>query len=288
MHKTAMIPLESVLKDVYLLLDDYQVEEDVVNEFAFRALEHIAVYKSYDYAVCFLEVSNNQAPFPHGMLGVDYVMYNRGLIQDNKHRNFFITDLIADANLVKWNTVEYEKHYVARITDFTALSGIRQYLGNKQWAYLNLSNNNFDKSVICNPDYSNDCNCDEWWYPDSARGRFITSFESGLIAVVYVRYPQDEEGRYLIPDMPFVKDAILNYVLSMIYLKQWLRGVQGADSKHQYFSRKWNGLANAAEAEMLKMSLPEIINTDRLNTFFKKDNVTKIVGGFGREYRNMR
>ena len=131
-------------------------------------------------------------------------------------------------------------------------------------------------------------NCDDWWYPDKVNNRFITSFPSGYIAVTYYRYPQNSEGKYMIIDMPFVKDAILNYVLSMIYLKFWLAGKEGAESKHKYFNTRWGVYANAAIAESIKPSFDEIINMDKLNTLFKKDSIRKIIGGYGKEIKNMR
>lgn len=284
MYTTKMIPLESVLNSVYLLIDDYQVDEDLVNEFAVQALEHLSVYKSYDYAVCVLKVDNYQTDFPRGMLGVEHVLYQVDTVR-YPERRFLIRDAITTVTDIDWNTVEYEIRYDARLTNFTSLKNNLMRTG---WNYLPLSNRNFDRSILCNPELHTCDNCDDWWYPDKVNNRFITSFPSGYIAVTYYRYPQNSEGKYMIIDMPFVKDAILNYVLSMIYLKFWLAGKEGAESKHKYFNTRWGVYANAAIAESIKPSFDEIINMDKLNTLFKKDSIRKIIGGYGKEIKNMR
>ena len=195
-----------------------------------------------------------------------------------------ITDL-SNVTEVNWNVIEYDVRYETKVMDFY---GVGTRLIKHGWQYLPVSDRNSNKSVICNPELTLNNSCEDWWYPDTVRSRFITSFDTGYIAVTYYRYPQNEEGKYLIFDTPFVKDAIFNYVLSMFYLKLWLQGEKEANSKHQYFNQKWGLLANAAIAESIKPSYDEIINMDKLNTLFKKDDIKKIIGGYGREKTNMR
>jgi hypothetical protein len=199
----------------------------------------------------------------------------------------FIKQYCLKSNVteVNWNVIEYDVRYETKVMDFY---GVGTRLIKHGWQYLPVSDRNSNKSVICNPELTLNNSCEDWWYPDTVRSRFITSFDTGYIAVTYYRYPQNEEGKYLIFDTPFVKDAIFNYVLSMFYLKLWLQGEKEANSKHQYFNQKWGLLANAAIAESIKPSYDEIINMDKLNTLFKKDDIKKIIGGYGREKTNMR
>jgi len=283
MYNTAMIPLESVLKDVYLVAENHQIDEDLINEFAVRALEHIAVYKTYDFAVCILKVENNQAMFPRGMLGVEHLLYMAETV-NQRQRRFILDETIMNIKEVNWNVIEYDVRYDAKLTNFV---GIGSTLIHQGWQYLPLSDRNANRSIICNPELMLNDSCGDWWYPDIAKGRFITSFESGYIAVTYFRYPQNEEGQYMILDKPFIKDAIFNYVMSMLYMKFWLQGEKDAQQKHDYFNRKWGILANAAIAEASKLSFDEVINLDKINTLFKKDDIKKIIGGYGKEIKNM-
>jgi len=283
MHTTRMIPLDSVLKDIYLVMRQEDVNEDLIMEFAIRALEHLRVYKTYDYAVCVLKVENNQAQYPNGMLGVEHVLY----MKDStimRERRYLLTDDIMSYEEVDWDVIEIEHRYVSKVTN---LVGLPHRMVSKGWDYLPISDRNFDKSIICNPELPRCHDCNDWWYPDSVRDRFITSFETGYIAVTYYRYPQNEEGQYLIMDEPFLKDAIEAFVLSKTYQKLWNMSVEGAQQKYTHYSQKWSVLANAAIGELMRLSLPEMINMDRMNTLFKKDNIQKLLGGYGKEQTKM-
>lgn len=279
-----MIPLESVLKDVYLLMRGEDVNEDLIMEFGIRALEHLKVYKTYDYAVCILRVENNQAMYPNGMLGVEHVLYQASL-QSNIEKRYLIHDLVDIDENVEWNQTTYDLEYSAKITKLVQMPNKLQAQG---WRYLPISDRNFDKSIICNPEIFTCNNCGDWWYPDSVRNRFITSFSDGYIAVTYYRYPQNEEGKYLIMDLPFIKDAIENFVLSKTYQRLWNLSVEGAREKYMHYNAKWGISANAAIAESMRLSMPEIINSEKYTTLFKRDNIKKLLGGYGKEHINMR
>lgn len=284
MLNTAMIPLESVLTDVHLMINNESIKEDFVMENAIRALEHLSVYKTYDFAVCLLRVENNQVTFPNGMLGIEHVLYLKDA-SEYSERRFILQQAVTDIVDVSWHAVEYNVRYEAKVTNFV---GLPRHFESHGWAYLPLSDRNFDKSVLCNPELQTCGSCGDWWYPDTVRDRFITSFESGYIAVTYYRYPQNEEGQFLIMDQPDVKQAIYTYVMTKIFERQWLNNVEGAERKYQHFNRQWGVYYAAAIAALIKPSLPEIINGDRMNTLFKKDNIQKLIGGYGKERKNMR
>ena len=76
MIKSKLIPLNSVLKDVYLLMNEDSVTEDLVMEFAIRGMEHLAVNQTYERAVCVLPIVNNQVSYPKGMYGIHAVLGN--------------------------------------------------------------------------------------------------------------------------------------------------------------------------------------------------------------------
>ena len=283
MYLAKMIPLESVLSDVYLLLSNDVVDEKLVMESAILAMEHLQIHKGYDFAVCLLKVENNQAQYPNGMLGIEHVLY-MPTSRTSSEKRYMLRDAVTEVTDVSWNVVEYNIRYDAKLTNFT---NFKKDFKNSGWKYLALSNRQFDKSIICNPELKGCDSCEDWWYPDTSRSRFITSFEEGLIAVTYYRYPQDEQGRYLVLDTPFIRDAILHFVLSRHYMKQWNNNIEGAQGRYMHYNQKWGALAMAAIGDQLTWSLPEIINMDRYNTLFKRDNVKKILGGYGGESKNM-
>ena len=175
MYNTAMIPLESVLKDVYLVASNHQIDEDLINEFAVRALEHISVNKTYDFAVCLLKVDNNQAEFPRGMLGVEHVLY-MAESTNQRERRFVLRDAITTVEQVSWNVIEYDVRYDAKVTNFI---GVGTSLIQNGWQYLPISDRNFNRSIICSPEIHENLSCGDWWYPDTARSRIVTGKQIG-------------------------------------------------------------------------------------------------------------
>lgn len=279
MLKTKMIPLDSVLKDVYMLLKESDVNEDLVMEFAIRAMEHLSTYKTYEHKVCILKVDNFQAPFPAGMLGIEAVLY-RANIQNYEEYIYVTQDLRVDVNEETHETED--KKYTFKILDFKQLGFLKQ----KGWQYLGLSNSPFDRSILCNTDAMLHSTCSEFYYPDTTNDRFITSFQEGYIAVAYYAYPMNEEGQFLIPDNPLVLEAVLSYVLSKTYQRLWNMSVQGAEGKHKYYLQQWQELCAAAVGQMMMLSLPDYINVDKNNRFFKNGSPLRIFGGYGKERVN--
>lgn len=278
MHKAKMIPLESVLKDVYMLIRNNDIEDDVVMEFGVRALEYLAAYHSYDHAICILKVENNSASFPRGMLGIELALYRKNLT------HFDVKHVITDTeNIVATPQSEFVSGSISyKITDFEQVN----YFLNNQWEYLNLSSYAFDRSILCNPNAQLYSGCNQWFYPDTVRERFVTSFESGYIAVAYYRYPQNEEGQYLIPDTPYIKEAIQAFIFWKIYQKMWHNSVQGAQQKFQYYEQKWKETAQSAIGDLMVMSSMDYVEASKMNTFFKGGSATKIYGNQGRERFN--
>lgn len=278
MITTRMIPVNSVLKDVYFLTREHNVLEDMVMEFAIRGMEFMSTYKTYERAVCILHVENNTAKYPLGMLGIEGVLYTR------KHLGPEDIHVILTAD-VESKHVDYNKEHRLIDDDITfKLAPFRQlqFGDNHGWQHLPISVNAFDRSILCAPEPAG-LSCGDWWMPDNPNNRIITSFENGMIAVAYLRYPQDDEGNFLIPDNPIVHEALESYVFYKIYQRLWHASVQGAESKVRYYGEKWQLLSAAAVGELSKLSLPEYINLAKQNRFFKDYGPEKVYGGFSAE-----
>jgi hypothetical protein len=213
------------------------------------------------------------------MLGVEHVLYLKESVH-KVERRYLLKDDIISFKEVDFSTAEIEYKNTAKVTD---LHGVTNEMRHKGWDYLPLSNRNFDKSILCNPELPRCDDCGDWWLPDNVKERFITSFENGYIAVTYYRYPQNEEGQYLIMDEPFLKDAIETFVLAKTYQRLWNMSIEGSQQKYMHYNQKWSVLANAAIGEMMRLSMGEMINLDKMNTLFKRDNIQKLLGGYGKE-----
>lgn len=284
MIKAKLIPIASVLKDVYLLINEDSVTEDLVMEFAIRGMEHLAVNQTYERAVCILPVVNNQAPYPQGLYGIHSVLGR--IIPNNDPTKYIVTstthlevndvdksfELVEDAN----STVLY------KLLDFKSVT-----YTHPGWMYLSLSNSAWDRGILCT-DINIKCNCEHWFIPDNTASRFILSFDYGYIAVAYFRFPQDAKGNFLIPDHPLVAEALESYVFSKIYQRMWHSSVQGAQGKYQHYLEKWQQLAVAATGELQMLSLPDYINLNKDNSMFKDYAPTRAYGGWGHERTNLK
>lgn len=292
MIKAKMIPLKSVLKDVYLLMRESDVTEDLVMEFAIRGMEHLAVYHTYEKAVCVVRVDNCQASYPKGTYGIEGVLYMLDQVTP------------ADIEIITTSTTNITADDNGYLIDDTTIdckvANYRQVLFTKPhgWKYLPLSNFTFDRSVLCDSVNVQPQNCtiegqsvmdlsisgcSDYFIPDNANSRFITSFDAGWLLVAYYRFPQNSNGDFVIPDHPLYNEALESYVLSKIYQRKWHLSDQGAQGKYTHYLQKWQELAAAATGELMMLSLPDYINLDKQNKFFRDDSPLKIFGGYGKE-----
>jgi hypothetical protein len=283
MIKTKLVPLKSVLKDVYFLMTEDSITEDLVMEFAIRGMEHLAVAQTYEKAVCIIPIINNQGSYPNGMYGVHSVMGN--ILHDDSKTKWVSTSnatmVVNEVDKTFEVVQEGETTILYKLLDFRSVS-----FSQPGWFYLSLSNNTFDKSIVCADSVNLSTQCNHWFLPDNANNRFITSFDYGYIAVAYYRFPQDEKGQFLIPDHPLVHEALESYVLSKLYQRLWHSSTQGAQQKYYHYLEKWQQLAAAATGELAMLSLPAYVGMTRDNTFFKDYSPNKIYGGWGRERTN--
>jgi len=285
MIKSKLIPITSVLKDIYLLTNESSVTEDLVMEFAIRGMEHLAVNQTYERAVCVLPVVNSQASYPKGMYGIHSVLGNSDPSDDTvKYLVTSTTSLAVTEDDLTFEIVDDpDGSTLYKLIDFKSIN-----FAQSGWKYLSLSNSPWDKSIVCADSVNLSSCCDDWFLPDNANNRFILSFDYGHIAVSYFRFPQDDKGNFLIPDHPLVAEALESYVFSKIYQRMWHSSQQGAQQKYYHYLEKWQQLAAAATGELRMLSLPGYVNLTKDNTFFKDYAATKMYGGWGRQRTNFR
>lgn len=292
-----MIPLNSVLKDVYLLVRESDINEDLIMEFAIRGMEHMVVYHTYEKAVCILRVDNCQAQYPRGTYGIEGVLYKQEI---TPHDVELVTTASVNIEVDDTTNNLIDKTIDCKVANF------RQVIfssGTTGWSYLPVSNFTFDRGILCESiQSSSSCcsiegtmiegsnvrsSCSHYFIPDNANSRFITSFDSGWIMVAYYRFPQNDKGEFVVPDHPLYNEALESYVLSKLYQRKWHMSEQGADSKYKHYLAKWQELSAAATGELMMLSLPDYVNLDKQNKFFRDDSPLKIFGGYGKEKTEM-
>jgi hypothetical protein len=262
---TKMVSIRRVLADVYTLIDQNMgVTEDVLMEWAATGLAHFYNYKVLEEAICFRRVENHQTVVPTNMVDILSVMYlldsqteigDRPCPDDKPHSECIsVTDT---KYLNDEKTVSKKKLYELK-TDpkWTA------------WKYLSVGNSHATLSLM-NEDCPNIGAICEHTFMLTGTDVIRTTFEKGWIAIHYRRPPIDENGDFLIPDIPNVSEALLSYVLMKIFQKQKHMGVQGAKGEYNDYRREWQEFFVAGESELMMPSLPEWYNIIKLNRMFK-------------------
>lgn len=278
MLQTRFIPINAILKDMYFLMNEYNIKEDFILEFAIYGMEQLTTHKLYEMAVCVLPVDNFQASYPEGMLGIQSVMYNKC--------NIHLPEEFVCTSTTKLEADD-ESQFISQQIE-TKITNFRMFRFEKiGWDYLSLSNNTYDRTIMCkdSPNLSNHCN--DWFIPDHSKNRFMTSFDEGLIAVAYYRYLVDENGNFLIPDDPMYMEALQSYIFYKLYERLWHLNKEGAQGKYQHYLSKWQQLCATVKASFMMLSLPEHVNLDKQNRFFRDSGATKIYTGQGRERMNL-
>ena len=281
MNQTKMIPLESVMSNIYISIKDSDVKQDLVMEYLINGLELLSVYNSYEKAISIINVENNQADYPECMLGIEYILYQKDI--SNSSIPSVIKETISSILDINGNRIGNTSSFT--VTGFT---GLVNNHSNHNWSYLSLSNNAFDRSIICNDELSYHSSCSDWYIPDSAANRIITSFNTGLIMIAYYKYPTNELGQYLILNIPQLIDALTNYVFYKIFQRQWHNSQEGAQNKMSYYKQLWDKQSDNVRVLVNMPTMMDYYNMNKMDRMFKTDNISRILGGWGKERINMR
>lgn len=358
-----MIPLEYILKDVFIMVKEHDISEYDVLEWATQGLGLLHSVRTYQTAVCIQEVNNHIAKIPDGAIGIHHVRYMPSAKNEPEQVRLmlqqvnFITDkrmdMKCDGSPTKiplhyraqqdhqedawmdhnhqlhhdpvhnhdghhghpdmhdynhhhghpsphhhghqhnspWDftrEIHWDKHrdfgYVTGVLTDTVL---RTPSPNSSpgWQYLHISDQPFDKSILCDKESRPCKECEDWWLPDRPKNRIVTSFSEGLIAISYYRYPMNEEGMFLIPDIPIFKEALYHYVMMKFSEKRMLSKEDNSMSLYSLYSKKWSLLYRNARSVVFTPSLSEIINLDRNNTMFRDYDIRTIAMGNHRNER---
>ena len=77
MNKYKLIPLNAIMKDIYLILDETDIKENFIMEYLIRGLEQLHVKMTLQKKVKLIEVNNHIASYPECMMGLEYVLYQK-------------------------------------------------------------------------------------------------------------------------------------------------------------------------------------------------------------------
>lgn len=196
------------------------------------------------------------SPHHHGHTHTSPWDFGRDIFWDKQRNYGYVTGVLSDVYMRQGG--RFEEH---------------------GWQYLHISDQPFDASILCKGMYRPCQGCEDWWLPDIYKNRIITSFSEGYIAIVYYRHPVNEDGMFIIPDVPEFKQALISYVLMKLAEKRMWSKEEGSTQMYKLYSQRWSLFCMKAVAVLSTPDMNELINMDRNNTLFKDYDVRTLVMG---------
>lgn len=261
--------------------------EDDVIEWIGEALEFMQCAKSFEEAVAFIEVKNHQCNLPKNLHAVIQIAKSNLWTNECKTptpakvieetQNLFYSDcagcgdnygkdsgyIVLDGRgspLVEYD-VAYYRPYFDLLGEYYGWSNSKYY-GNS-YSPVRLKNHTFFNSLVCtertSTPYNSNCN-DEYTIVGGSILRF--SFESGFVAVAYLRpYFDPETGYPMVPDSISHTTAITKYVTMKVNDREFQNGRQGADSRLARSEADWQWYCKQASNEdMMPYGIDEYQN----------------------------
>lgn len=241
------------------------IDEGDVIEWAAEALQSISAISIYEEAVAFIEVKNHQATLPNAITSIIQIARNN-CFDSVKQCGLCPSEVIDTVTIENSSDIPVPLDCNGQPTTDYDLAYYRPYFSFKDeggfWASnafydgcfspVRLSNNTFFASLVCkHPDseslYSTDM--DEYTVVNGDTLRF--SFESGQIALSYVKQQLDENGYPLIPDHVTYLTAITKYITMKMMERDFYAGRDGSVGRMQKAESDWHWYCKQAKNRLM-------------------------------------
>jgi hypothetical protein len=235
------IPLSAALADVYSLIDEGSVSEINILEWASHAFRKLKVKQLYESTTKFIKVTNHVAKLPTGIKYIEQIFYKADIVEADVTQISVYTSSTPDFEITENNINFLNSPY---------------YTTN--WNPLRLASSVFHNQIVIKDSPNYRARCEEE-YSINKNNCVITSFDSGYIAVSYMRFPM-ADGEFLIPDDIKILDAIKNYVLMKIWEKRYNFKEDGAEGRYQNYRRMWEITRASTIGSIMLFSIDEYEN----------------------------
>jgi hypothetical protein len=245
--------VDRIFNRLYRDLRDTNLNESNVLEWIGEALDFLKVADNQEEAIAFLEVSNYQAVVPTGLTSVLQVARNNSYVSCEEAAAAVVEaaaaeETLSDKVFLNCNgtpIVDYEIAYYRPYFDlqWEYDPWLRSSLYTSQYTPVRLANHTLFKTIVCRETGYEDLyngQTDEYTIVGTQDKKFQFSFESGSVAVSYLRTALDTTTGYpLIPDQISHITAIVYYVKWKI--SEWWawNGRDGSIGIAQDSERKW-------------------------------------------------
>jgi hypothetical protein len=251
-----LIPIDSVLQDVYRVVDTNSPEvmsETDILESASKAAHQLYNHKYYEEAICLAAVNVHRVTLPD-YRKIKAVFWKPDMTEDETHE--FIETLTVDKTTSE-NVITAKTAYSTKMSPTTVNRWTLAYPKHGISALMDMN---------AHPDHKMGPNCNITY---SIKGCVMTvSKEDGYVVVLYDRIVRDENGSMLVPFIPEVADAIRSHVLMEMHMRQMNSHRSGSINLYRIFKDEWTMQQAEVRAKLLMLDLPEWISmineTDKL------------------------
>lgn len=223
------VSVKNIIAKVYrdLQLKDEEPFMDMI-EWMAEALDFIHVYPQYSHGkVCF-EISGYKTELPCDFISIEGIAYNgRNLVPTN---NLFGTSTIQGNRGAYYTPYSYNQSKIENVL------------------FVEPENLSYNRSNNVSFKIEN--------------GWLKTPYNEGIIDMIYVSQPMDEEGYPLIPDNQSFREAIYKYVVYKYLYSRYIRG-EVSENIYQDAKYDWKYYCNQAGTEAIMPTLGELENLKR-------------------------
>lgn len=241
-------------------------KEDDVIEWTGEALEFMRCVKSYEEAVCFVEVKNFRCSIPkwcHAVIQIakdNTVTTGMAVTAFTKQvKDIFAEQTIIDSNgdiINVQSGASVSNNQITMKVDYKVWVDSPYYSG--RFSPVRLKSSSFFSSIVCTEIGIPYHNCQDEY--NIVMGDTLEfSFQEGLVAIAYLKQAVEKEtGWPLIPDHVSFLSGITWYVDLMLATKDFRKGREGATARMNKAEDKWNWYCKqAGNVDMMPHGIDE-------------------------------
>jgi len=286
MNTLKYVSVDRVLSKFHRDLKGTELVEDDAIEMIGEALEHLQVASVQEEAIAFMEVKNHEVSVPcnlHTILQIgksnDWTEEDKCTSPENILKECpayqaegcyedcntnYVNDLgypiplHEDGSPVTDYDVAYYRPFFDQVWEYKMWNNVSDNLG---FTPVRLANHTFFNSIVCkekdNKGLYSGC-IDEYTIVGTTEKKLRFSFESGFVAVSYLRNATDNESGYpLIPDEVSYITAITYYIQWKLAEWRFWNNREGAAKQVEYTEDRWLKYARQAKN---KAKMPKSID----------------------------
>ncbi len=272
MQAIRLVPLESVILKVLELLPKDSISEEKIEEWAYESLESIAPQEVYDINVSFERVHNHKARIPKGTFKINMILYET--FEHGNNTDFPVEQYTELSKNVKYTSVE--PAYIVKQDELHQFINLTY---RNSWRPLSICTNVFHKSILLHNSPNIYSHCKHCFSIDIRSGCIITSFDMGRLAISYSSLPQDDNGKFLMPDNQEIIKAVETYCLKRYWQFRMNMHEDGAYNLYNLYTKEYELLAPKATGVMMMPDYIEYQNLRNINKFIKEDSPFSVALG---------